>query len=108
MQARAIASVNGTSLIPETLEEMSTDLDFQETAARLQRLGQAAMTREEKVKRQRSLDTIGVPSFAALVKASWLPQSASLCIVRQHRSQVLCGPHHNLQVSATENCLFKI
>jgi len=31
-------------------------------------LGQAAMTREEKQKRQRSLDKIGVPSFGAMVK----------------------------------------
>ncbi|KAA6425155.1 MAG: Fe-S oxidoreductase [Trebouxia sp. A1-2] len=57
-----------TSLIPETLEEMESDTEFQQTAARLQRLGQAAMTREEKQKRQRSLDKIGVPSFGAMVK----------------------------------------
>lgn len=68
MQTEAIANVNGTSLIPETLEEMATDTDFQQTAERLRRLGQAAMTREEKQKRQRSLDKIGVPSFASMVK----------------------------------------
>ena len=68
MQAEAITKVIGTSLIPETLEEMASDNDFQQTAARLQKLGQAAMTREEKQKRQRSLDKIGVPSFGSLVK----------------------------------------
>ena len=68
VQTEAIANVNGTSLIPETLEEMGTDTDFQQTAERLRRLGQAAMTREEKQKRQRSLDKIGVPSFGSMVK----------------------------------------
>lgn len=68
MQTEAIANVNGTSLIPETLKEMATDADFQQTANRLRRLGQAAMTREEKQKRQRSLDKIGVPSFGSMVK----------------------------------------
>ena len=64
----AIRSVNGTSLIPETLQDMESDVDFQQTAARLQQLGQAAMTRDEKQKRQRSLDKIGVPSFGSMVK----------------------------------------
>lgn len=61
-------ATTSTSLIPETLDEMASDTEFQQTAARLQRLGQAAMTREEKQKRQRSLDKIGVPSFGAMVK----------------------------------------
>lgn len=68
VQVEAIANVNGTSLIPETLEEMATDTNFQQTAEKLRRLGQAAMTRDEKQKRQRSLDKIGVPSFASMVK----------------------------------------
>lgn len=68
MQTKAIANVNGTSLIPETLEEMASDIDFQQTAERLRRHGQAAITREEKQKRQRSLDRIGVPSFGSMVK----------------------------------------
>ena len=72
MQAEAITNVNRTSLIPETLEEMSTDADFQQTAARLQRLGQAAMTREENQKRQRSLDKLGVPAFGSMVKVGQL------------------------------------
>jgi hypothetical protein len=35
----------------------------------LQAKGQAALTREEKVKRQRSLDAAGVPSFHKLSQA---------------------------------------
>ena len=82
MQTEAIANVNGTSLIPETLEEMATDTDFQQTAERLRRLGQAAMTREEKQKRQRSLDKIGVPSFASMVKVG-------LCMIELGSCQTL-------------------
>ena len=51
------------SLIPETLEEMSNDEEFKRTAEQLRQRGQAALTREEKMKRQRSLDNLGVPSF---------------------------------------------
>lgn len=47
---------------------MSTDTEFQQTAQRLQKLGQAAITREEKQKRQRSLDRLGVPAFGRMVK----------------------------------------
>lgn len=54
---------------------MSTDSEFQQTAQRLQRLGQAAMTREEKQKRQRSLDRLGVPAFGKMVKVRGNPAS---------------------------------
>ena len=62
------AKVADESLIPETLESMASDTEFQQTAERLRKLGQAAITREEKQKRQRSLNKIGVPSFGAMVK----------------------------------------
>ncbi len=82
-------ATSSTSLIPETLEEMASDTEFQQTAARLQRLGQAAMTREEKQKRQRSLDKIGVPSFGAMVKVHH--QHIVLCAWLQlHTSAVAC------------------
>ena len=83
VQTEAIA--NGTSLIPETLEEMATDTDFQQTAERLRRLGQAAMTREEKQKRQRSLDKIGVPSFGSMVKVG-----LSLVDFRKQQHPLFC------------------
>ena len=59
-----------TSLIPETLEDMQQDAEFQQTAERLARLGQGAITREERRQRQRSLDKIGVPSFGTKLKVS--------------------------------------
>ena len=42
---------------------METSEEFQMTAKNLRKLGQATLTREEKLKRQRALDELGVPSF---------------------------------------------
>ena len=47
---------------------MQQDAEFQQTAERLARLGQGAITREERRQRQRSLDKIGVPSFPTKLK----------------------------------------
>ena len=57
-----------TSLISETLQEMENDEDGRALAARLATKGQAALTREERRQRQRSLDTLGVPSFLAMAR----------------------------------------
>lgn len=51
------------SLVPETLKEMETDVDFQRTRQALLERGQAALTAEERKKRRRALDNLGVPSF---------------------------------------------
>lgn len=51
------------SLIPDTLKEMDESEDFKVTAANLRKLGQAKLTKEERLKRQRALDNLGIPSF---------------------------------------------
>lgn len=56
------------SLIPQTLEEMDADVEFQQHLQSLAARGQAALTREERLKRQRSLDSLGVPSFYAVAQ----------------------------------------
>lgn len=61
-----IASTRATSLIPQTLEEMASDTEQQKLQQLLNIKGQAALTREERRKRQRSLDAIDAPSFYAL------------------------------------------
>ncbi|GMH37539.1 hypothetical protein BSKO_05412 [Bryopsis sp. KO-2023] len=58
------------SLIPATLDEMSNDKELQATLERLEKHGQQALTREEKLKRQRSLDNLGAPSFAKVISES--------------------------------------
>lgn len=54
------------SLIPATLQGMKDDVELQEHLASLQARGQAALTREERKKRQRSLEALGVPNFMAV------------------------------------------
>lgn len=56
------------SLIPETLREMENDADFKITAQNLRKMGQAKLTREERKKRQRALDNLGVPNFRDFLK----------------------------------------
>lgn len=53
----------GTSIVQQTVEEMSTNTDFQETTQKLQSIGTIGMTKEERTKRRRALDSLGVPSF---------------------------------------------
>jgi len=56
------------SLIPETLEEMESDAEFQEVQRKVREVGQKQLTREERRERQRSLDSLGVPDFAVTLK----------------------------------------
>ncbi|KAK3612503.1 hypothetical protein CHS0354_024473 [Potamilus streckersoni] len=51
------------SLIPDTLKEMEESEEFQLTVKKLKEMGQAKLTKEERLKRQRALDQLGVPSF---------------------------------------------
>lgn len=55
------------SLVGSTLRGMAEDVEFQTTAKRLREEGQAKMTREEKKRRRRALDALGVPAFGRYV-----------------------------------------
>ncbi|KAI3426961.1 hypothetical protein D9Q98_006905 [Chlorella vulgaris] len=59
-----------TSLIPETLEELESDSELQLLHARIQQEGQAALTREEQRRRQRSLEALGVQPFGAVLQGA--------------------------------------
>ncbi|KAF5829463.1 Fe-S oxidoreductase [Dunaliella salina] len=48
---------------------MNADVEFQQHLKSLAAKGQAALTREERLKRQRSLDSLGVPSFYAVAQS---------------------------------------
>lgn len=58
----------GSSLVEQTLEEIKTDEEFQETAKRYAELGAEQVTKEERTRRRRALDSLGVPSFAVFLK----------------------------------------
>ena len=65
---KSTAAEERTSLIPEPLQELLNDREQQELNERLQVEGQAALSREERRKRQRSLESIGAPSFQHILK----------------------------------------
>lgn len=56
--------------MPETLDEMSKDRELEAILKRLKEEGQQVLTREEKQKRQRSLDNLGAPSFSRTLLVS--------------------------------------
>jgi len=58
------------SLIPETLKDMETDTEFQINQENLKKLGQKKLTAEERKKRMRALDSLGVPAFNTFVGGS--------------------------------------
>ena len=53
----------GTSLIDQTLEELSKDIDFQTTQKRIQKVGLSGISKEERIQRRRALDTLNVKPF---------------------------------------------
>lgn len=53
----------GQSLVEQTMEEMAADDDFQATQRRYRELGVAGVTKEERLRRRRALDDLGVPDF---------------------------------------------
>ena len=47
------------SLIPQTLKEMEDDPEFQRVAKELELKGQKGLSKQERQRRQRALDTLG-------------------------------------------------
>ena len=54
----------GSSLVDQTLVELESDQDFQETQQKLADIGLEGMTKEERTQRRRALSNLGIPSFA--------------------------------------------
>jgi radical SAM/Cys-rich protein len=58
----------GSSIVKQTLQELEDDEEFQATNEKLKSIGQEAMSKEERTKRRRALDKLGVPSFANFLR----------------------------------------
>mmetsp|Transcript_27046 Transcript_27046/g.76075 ORF Transcript_27046/g.76075 Transcript_27046/m.76075 type:complete len:446 (+) Transcript_27046:137-1474(+) len=54
----------GSSLIAETLAELETDEEFQETTKRIEAIGLEGISKEERTQRRRALTDLGIPSFS--------------------------------------------
>jgi hypothetical protein len=51
------------SLIPESLKHIEEDEEHKETTRKLREMGQENLTAEERKKRRRALDSLGIPNF---------------------------------------------
>jgi len=58
-----------SSIIPEVIEQMETDTEFQELAKKISKIGVDGMTKEERAERRRALRDLGVPNFMQFVVA---------------------------------------
>uniref|UniRef100_A0A7S0DY16 DUF3641 domain-containing protein n=1 Tax=Hanusia phi TaxID=3032 RepID=A0A7S0DY16_9CRYP len=56
-------SRTSASLIPESMKHVEEDEEHKTTARNLKELGQQRLTMEERKKRRRALDNLGIPSF---------------------------------------------
>ena len=57
----------GTSLVADTLLEMESNVEFQQLTQKIAKIGVDGMTKEERAKRRRALDELGVPNFMQFV-----------------------------------------
>lgn len=67
----AATDSSSSSLIPETLQQMESDVELQATLAALKAKGQAVLSREEAKARKRSLQHLNLPSFTEKLQVNW-------------------------------------
>ncbi len=54
----------GSSIVDQTLQDLESDEEFQESKKRLATVGLEGMTKEERTQRRRALTNLGIPTFA--------------------------------------------
>jgi len=59
----------GSSLVDQTMDELKKDADFQSTLKRVEKVGLAGISREERTQRRRALDKLNVEPFAKFVSS---------------------------------------
>ena len=59
--------LQGQSLVMDTLSQLENDSEFQEVSKKLAAIGVQGMAKEERAKRRRALDELGVPNFMQFV-----------------------------------------
>jgi len=78
----------GNSLVDQTIEELVNDADFQDTEKRLQTMGAAKMSKEERLNRRRALDDLGILSFEEFLQDQ-LKSSEKVTLKRKKAPSVL-------------------
>lgn len=70
--------LDGKSLVEATLTEMENDDDFQRTAEKIATVGEKQMSIEERTKRRRALDSLGVQPFNEFLVEQGAASSSAL------------------------------
>jgi len=79
------------SLVETTLKEMELDPEFNLTAERIKRLGESGVSREERTRRRRALDGIGIPPFHEFLEERSLEAPRKKCEVFQINIGLYCN-----------------
>lgn len=78
----------GNSLVDQTMDELKNDAEFQDTEKRLQTMGAAKMSKEERLMRRRALDDLGIPSFEDFLQTQ-LESEKKVTLTRKQAPTVL-------------------
>jgi radical SAM/Cys-rich protein len=78
----------GNSLVDQTIDELTNDAEFQDTEQRLKSIGAAQMSKEERLKRRRALDDLGIPSFEDFLQ-NQLQSAEKVTLTRKKAPTVL-------------------
>lgn len=81
----------GATLLDQTLDEIKSDDDFQETVKRMNKIGVAGIAINERINRHRALDSLKIPEFNTFLLNRW--RRTVRCTDRNHsscRSPLVC------------------
>ena len=79
------------SLVAESIKHVEEDEEHMLTAEALRKLGQAQLTKEERVKRRRALDALGVPTFDEFLRQRELSLNKSAIEILQLNIGLYCN-----------------
>ena len=79
------------SLVAESIKHVEEDEEHMLTAEALRKLGQAQLTKEERVKRRRALDALGVPTFDEFLRQRELSLNKSATEILQLNIGLYCN-----------------
>jgi len=91
----------GSSLVDQTIDELKKNMEFQSTQKRIEKVGLAGISREERIQRRRALDQLNVQPFARFLSEKMNEQksikepsleAASTCAETKDSEQAIVAP----------------
>merc|ERR1712161_84432 len=84
----------GSSLVDQTMDELKKDADFQSTLKRVEKVGLAGISREERTQRRRALDKLNVEPFAKFVSSE---------LKKKHKEEIEEEGDHKISISSSSS-----